>query len=378
MRITNIEAFVVKLPAIQDDVDGTQDDLIVRVDTDEGITGWGEVDSSPAVAKAAIDTSPSHGISRGLKELLVGRDPLLIDQLWNTMYQKTRYHGRFGPVLHAMSGIDMALWDIAGKVRGEPVHRLLGGCYRTRVKAYASALMPASPAEARERAETFRRMGFGAMKFGWGPIGESFRKDEELFLAVREGAGPDAEIMIDAGQTYDFKRALRIARVLERIGASWLEEPLDADDLQGYARLSAASPVPIAAGEAESGPAAFRRLIEQGRIDIVQPDLSRAGGFTAARQIAQTAHAHRCRCIPHSFKSNVLLAASLHFCASTETADLLEFPMTDSAIRHQLTLGNLPMRDGFVEVPQRPGLGIEVDPEFLRMFSDEGSYAANR
>jgi L-alanine-DL-glutamate epimerase-like enolase superfamily enzyme len=317
-----------------------------------------------------VDAEMSHGICYGLRETLLGLDPLLPEQLWREMYRKTRYYGRFGPVIHAMSGVDMALWDIAGKARREPVHRLLGACYRDRVKAYASTLMPPTPETTFERACELRNAGFRGMKFGWGPIGQSPDLDRELFNAVRAGAGDDAEIMIDAGQCYDWRQAVRASEVLAEIGASWLEEPLDPDDLDGYARLAPRSAVPIAAGEAESGFAAFRRLVQEGQVDIVQPDLSRAGGFTEARRIAHLAESHGRRCVPHAFKSNLLLAATLHFCAATQSACLVEFSVSCSTIRRELALPDLPMVDGYVSVPLAPGLGVEVNPgvlESLRM-----------
>jgi L-alanine-DL-glutamate epimerase-like enolase superfamily enzyme len=365
MKITGVDAIILRLPVVRDEVDGTQDDVILRVETDEGITGWGEVDSSPTVIKAVVDAEMSHGLSYGLREILLGLDPLAPEEAWREMYRKTRYYGRFGPVLHAMSGVDLALWDIAGKARGAPVHRLLGACERDRVKAYASALMPPTPAQARGRARELREAGFLAMKFGWGPIGKSPALDRELFHAVRQGAGPEAEIMIDAGQAYVWAEAVLASEALADLGVSFLEEPLDADDLEGYCRLSRESRVPIAAGEAESGLAAFRRLLEQANVDIVQPDLSRCGGFSEARRIARLAASRGRRALPHAFKSNILLAASLHFCATTPSADRMEFSMSTSPIRRRLTVTDLPMVDGYLEVPRGAGLGVDVNLDLL-------------
>ena len=366
MKITKVEAIILRLPIITADVDGTQDDLIIRIETDEGVTGYGEVDSSPDSIKAIVDARSSHGICYGLRELLLGQDPLHIEQLWRTMYQKTSYYGRFGPVLHAMSGVDLALWDIAGKVRGAPLYQMFGACYRKRVMAYASSLMPETPEAARALAREFRAAGFQAMKFGWGPIGQNLEFDYELFQAVREGAGPGTRIMIDAGQAYTWKQAARVCEWLSDLDTTWLEEPLDPDDLEGYAHLAGASRVAIAAGEAESGFRAFERIVLQGRIDIVQPDLSRCGGFTEARKIAHLAEMHRRRCLPHAFKSNILLAASLQFCAATPNADMLEFSMSNSPIRRKMTLEEFRVIDGHVEVPERPGLGVTLNPDLLR------------
>jgi L-alanine-DL-glutamate epimerase-like enolase superfamily enzyme len=369
MRITNVEAIVLRLAVVRDEVDGTQDDVLIRVETDERLTGWGEVDSSPAVVKAIVEADMSHGLSYGLREILLGLDPLTPEKAWREMYRKTRYYGRFGPVLHAMSGVDMALWDIAGKTHGVPVHQLLGDRQRERVKAYASTQMPGTPLAACARARELSESGFRAMKFGWGPIGRSPQLDQELFCAVREGAGAEAELMIDGGQAYDLAGARRASEMLAEVGAAFLEEPLDPDDLEGYYRLCRESRVPIAAGEAESGLPAFRRLIEQANVDIVQPDLSRCGGFTEARRIAQLAESSGRQTLPHAFKSNVLLAASLHFCASTASADLVEFSMSASPIRRHLTVNDLPIVDGYIDAPLGPGLGVEVNADLLQELS---------
>jgi len=371
MKIDSVGAIPLRLQAVNDSVDGTQDNLLIRIETDEGVVGYGEVDSSPGVIAAVVEASMSHGISYGLRDILVGRNPLHIAQLWDEMYRKTVYHGRSGPVLHAMSGVEMALWDIAGKIRGEPIHQMLGARYREKVLAYASTLMPDDAGAAQDLAAEFKDLGFRAMKFGWGPIGRSQTLDRELFEAVRQGAGPNARIMIDAGQVYRLKDALRTAELLQDLDMYWLEEPLNPEDLDGYARLSQSVDIAIAAGEAESGLGAFRRLIDLGMVDIIQPDLSRAGGILLSRTVAQMAEQSNRRVIPHAFKSNLLLAASLHFCAATRDSDMIEYSMSTSPIRRRLTRERLPVVDGYVDVPTAPGLGVEVDLEVLRELMSE-------
>jgi L-rhamnonate dehydratase len=170
MKITKIEPIVLRLPKVTEAVDGTQDDLLIRIETDEGIYGWGEVDSSPEVARAVVQAPISHGIARGLGQVLIGRDPFDIEQLWESMYRATIYYGREAVVIHAISGVDMALWDILGKAVGKPVHKLLGGTYRSKARAYASLLMPETPAEAERLARDCVAQGFSAMKFGWGRL----------------------------------------------------------------------------------------------------------------------------------------------------------------------------------------------------------------
>lgn len=367
MKITDISAIMLRLPNVTEDIDGTQDDLLIRIDTDEGLVGWGEVDSSPEVAAAVITARASHGICHGLREVLLGRDPFEIEELWNLMYQKTSYYGRQGVVLHAMSGVDMALWDIVGKALGKPLHKLLGGRYRARVRAYASALMPATPLEAERRAHEFVAQGFTAMKFGWGPLGLNDDHDIELIAATRSGAG-NADLMIDIGQRYTTKQAIRIAGRAEKYRLRWLEEPLAPDDAAGYRRLAEGVSMDIAAGESESGRRAFQRLIEEYRLDVLQPDVSRAGGLTETRKIATLAQDSHTQLVPHAFKTGILLSACLHLIAALPDTELLEYSVTNSPLRNDLLLNPISPVQGYVKVPEGPGLGIEVNPEIIARY----------
>lgn len=361
MKITKVEPLILRLPNVTEAVDGTQDDLLIRIETDEGIYGWGEVDSSPEVARAVVEAPRSHGIAHGLRQVLIGRDPFDVEQLWHEMYRATIYYGREAVVIHAMSGVDIALWDILGKATGKPVHKLLGGSYRSRARAYASVLMPETAAEAERMARDYVAQGFTAMKFGWGPLGQDEGRDVELIAAARSGAG-DARLMIDIGQRYTVKQAIRIAERVEPYKLHWMEEPLPPDDFDGYCRLTGAVRLAIAAGEAESGRRAFRRLIEDCRIDVVQPDISRAGGLTETRKIGVVADDANIGLVPHAFKTGILLAACLHLIAALPNTELLEFSLADSPLRRDLLTEPFRVMDGHVQVPEKPGLGIEVNP----------------
>jgi len=367
MKITKVEAIVLRLPVVTEAVDGTQDDLLIKVETDEGISGWGEVDSSPEVARAVVEAPTSHGISHGLREVLMGRDPFDVEELWELMYRKTIYYGRQAVVIHAMSGVDMALWDIRGKATGLPVHKLLGGSFRAKARAYASVLMPETPAETERLARDHVARGFTAMKFGWGPLGRDAGLDVELIAAARSGAG-DADLMIDIGHQYTAKQAIRMAKRLEPYRLNWLEEPLPPDDYDGYRELTRSVSVDIAAGEEESGRRAFRKLIEYCRIDIVQPDISRAGGLTETRKIATLAEDANVRLVPHAFKTGILLAACLHLIATLPRTELLEFSLAESPLRRDLLVEPFRVLDGYVAVPEKPGLGIEVNPEVITKY----------
>jgi L-alanine-DL-glutamate epimerase-like enolase superfamily enzyme len=370
MKITDVETIYLKLPDLDASrCDGTQDTLIIRIHTDEGITGLGEVDSSPLVAKAVVEAPQSHSIATGLKTLLIGENPLEIERLWEKMYRGSIYYGRYGPAIHAMSGVDMALWDIAGKAMNRPVSELLGGVFNRKLKAYASELMPETVEEAARMAEDYAKRGFKAIKFGWGPIGRDAKHDEAQIRAIRQSVGDDVDIMIDAGLAWDLKGALKMAEVYEKYGVYWLEEPLQPDDLAGYRELADRTNLYIACGEQESGRLAFQRLLDEGHVDIIQPDLGRCGGLTEAKKIAYMAYDRRKKVVPHAFKTGVLLAASTHFAAAIPNGFMIEYTVTGSPLVSDLARRHVEFKDGYVTVPlDRPGLGVELDEDVVNKY----------
>src|ERR671928_1053604 len=249
MKITRVEAIPLRLPDVNERCDGSQETLVVKVHTDAGITGIGEVDSSSLVARAIIEAPLSHKICRGLAECVVGQDPFEIEKLVHRMYEGTIFFGRQGAVIQAMSGVEIALWDLAGKATGRPVYQLLGGGFRKTFRAYASILFGDTPAETERIGRELVGQGYRAVKFGWGPMGQSEASDLAHVRAARQGLGPDVELMVDAGLCWDTATAIRRAKQFEQFNLTWLEEPLHPDNVQGYARLGAQSPVRIAAGE---------------------------------------------------------------------------------------------------------------------------------
>ena len=368
MKITNVSAIMLRLSQISAAADGTQDDLLIKVETDEGVIGFGEVDTAPFVGKAIVDAYMSHGTCYGLREVIVGMDPFDHEQIWRQMWEKTYYYGRFGPVIHVMSGIDMALWDIMGKATDKPVHKLLGGSYATRVRPYASALMPDTVDGVKALVSKHVTEGFTAIKLGWGPLGYDVKYDALLVETARKAAGEDVEIMIDIGKRYRLREAIYAAKAMEQQNIYWLEEPLPAEDLEGYRRLTEISPVRIATGEEESGRRAFARLINETHIDVVQPDMSRCGGLTEAKKIATLAEDANILCVPHAFKTGVLVAASIHFVAAFPHAPFLEFSVTESGIRKELLKVPFMLKDGFIDVPEVPGLGVDIHPEVIKKY----------
>jgi len=366
VRITDVEPIVLRLDRIDTTrADGTQDAFLVRVHTDEGVVGLGEADTSPYVARTMVEMPSSHSIARGLRELLVGEDPLQIDRLWQLMFLGSDHYGRAGAALHTISAIDMALWDLAGRVAGRPVSELLGGRRVDRVPVYASEVMPESPQEVQRIADRAVAAGYTALKLGWGPLGQDLDRDAELVRTARAAVGADRSLMLDGGRAYTVKRALELLRKLEDVGLYWLEEPLAPDDLDGYRRLSHAAAVRIAAGEADAGPAAFRALVERGHLDVLQPDLGRCGGFTVAGQIAQLQRAGAVEIVPHCFSTGVLVAASLHFAATLDRPTWSEYSVADSPLVAGILASPFELRDGALAVPTAPGLGIELDEDMV-------------
>jgi L-alanine-DL-glutamate epimerase-like enolase superfamily enzyme len=276
------------------------------------------------------------------------------------MRSATNFYARAGLGVHAMAGIDMALWDLAGKALKQPIYQLLGGPFQTRFRAYASVLFEDTPAATGEAARRWVDRGFTAVKFGWGPMGRDEATDVALIREARRGLGERPDLMIDAGQCFDARTAMRRAQQFLEFRPFWLEEMLQPDDITGYRMLSASSPTPIAGGESDSKLEEFVRLLDEGGLDWVQPDPARCGISTmlAVGRAAQARHRHVCN---HSFKSALTVAASLHVMAALPDIDVVEFCMTDSPLRHELTRERFEVRDGYVKVSDAPGLGVTVD-----------------
>jgi L-alanine-DL-glutamate epimerase-like enolase superfamily enzyme len=347
--------------------------LIVEIETDGGIVGIGEAGVGGGVTATVIE--------KDLAPLLVGEDPLLIEYLWQKMFARTRQYGRRGLVMQAISGIDIALWDIAGKVAKLPVYRLLGAC-RDRVEAYASGGFyqeGKSAADLAGEAEGYRARGFRGMKMkiGRNPstqthlrqlIGQAefceVEPEEDLarVAAVRQALGPRAKLMVDVNCAWSPAVAIEMGRAMEPHKLYWIEEPVATDDIDGSAKVADALATPIAGYETEVGLYGFRQLIDRGAVDIVQPDIAWSGGFSEGRRVAAYAQAHHRMVAPHAFAGAVLLVASLHFAAAIPNGLLLEWDQNPNALRDELLKEPLRLEpDGTVKLPERPGLGIELD-----------------
>jgi L-alanine-DL-glutamate epimerase-like enolase superfamily enzyme len=347
--------------------------LLVEVETDSGITGIGEAGLGGGATATVIE--------KDLAPLLVGEDPLMIEGLWQRMFARTRQYGRRGVVMQAMSGIDIALWDIAGKVAKLPVYQLLGAC-RDRVEAYASGgfYQEGKGVDGiAGEAEGYRARGFRGMKMkiGRNPSTQTHLRElignkgfcevdpsEDLarVAAVREALGSHSKLMVDVNCAWSPAFAIEMGRAMEPYNLYWIEEPVATDDIEGSARVADALATPIAGYETEVGLYGFRELISRGAVDIVQLDVAWSGGFSEGRRIAAYAQAHHRMVAPHAFAGAVLLVASLHFAAAIPNGLVLEWDQNPNPIRDELLKEPLRLEsDGTVKVPERPGLGIELD-----------------
>ena len=366
MKITGVTTHVL----VANDVNvgatsSAQDAFVVELQTDAGITGIGESDVNPWIARACIEARGTHTMGQSLADMLIDANPLDPTALWQRLYDGSAMNGRRGALIHALGAIDIALWDIAGKAAGRPITDMLGGRRIADVPVYASEVMPETVDDVRRIAERAASDGYPALKLGWGPLGRDPDHDVALVRAARETLGPARTLMLDGGRAYSVKSALQLLQRIEEHDLYWFEEALAPDDLGGYRRLSDATTVRIAAGEADATLPPFRALVEQGHVDVLQPDLARCGGFTVARQIALLERSSAVQIVPHCFSTAVLVAASLHFVATLDRPTWSEFSVADSTLVNGILREPFRLQNGRLSVPTGPGLGIELDDELI-------------
>ncbi|MDP1868851.1 MAG: mandelate racemase/muconate lactonizing enzyme family protein [Bradyrhizobium sp.] len=350
----------------------TRTAMVVEIETDDGMVGWGECYGPARITAAVV---------QAIAPWLIGEDPLRTEFLWQIIYARLRDHGQKGAVIEGLSGIDIALWDIKGKHFGVPVHRLLGGPLRSEVQAYATGLYRRKSGDPlkylAEEAVGYVAEGFKAVKL---KVGFGVAEDAAVTRAVREAIGPDVALMVDANHAYDAVAAIRLGRMIEPYDIGWFEEPVPPEDVAGYREVKAALSIPIAGGECEFTRFGFRDLLASRAIDIVQPDTCAAGGLSECKKIADIAEAFGVRYNPHVWGTGIAIAASLQLLAVLPSQTphslaplepMLEFDRTEHPIRQSLLLQPIEHVKGIVQVPGGPGLGIDVDRDMLARFAIE-------
>jgi len=367
MKITNVEALYLSLPEIQARTSSCQDALLVKISTDAGITGWGEVDGGPTVVKAIIEAPYSHTLVNGLRNLLMGEDPMDTGRLWDKMYQATIYYGRGGAVTQAMAGCDIALWDIKGKALKQPIVNLLGGAMRDKMRVYSSNMFQFTVDETVARAKRAIDTGHTGVKFGWEPFGRDEATDLKYVEAIRKAIGDKNDFMLDVGLVWDAKTTIRRAKLFEPYKLFWIEEPLHPDDYTGYAKVSRTCIQHIAAGEEECTVVGYERLIDEGGIDIVQIDLTRCG-FTQSMRIAAHAASQGRKVCNHNFTTDINTAASLHFLCAIENALVMEYCVEPTEIAQKMAKKPVLIKDGYAHLPSEPGLGVEPDEKIIEKY----------
>jgi D-galactarolactone cycloisomerase len=351
---------------------------LVEVVTDEGLRGYGEAfgGGNVALANKAI-------VEQVIGPLIRGMDPLDREVIWHKVYNLLRDHGQKGMPLQALSGVDIALWDIAGKIQGQPLYKVLGGAFRDRIPAYGYGMMlQRVPDLAGRFAEESRRIAAGGfkaikMKIGLGP-----RPDTKLVEAVRRAVGPEIQLMVDANHCYTAREAIPLGRELERLNVFWFEEPVAPEDHQGYRDLCLALDMNIAGGEAEFTRWGFRQLVEGRCVDVLQPETCGLGGITEYLKVLALAHSHFVPVVNHVWGSAVAVAMNLHLLAAMPdlpggahpVQPMLEYDTTPNRFREELLkeplniLTQVKQNDGWVSLPKGPGLGVEINIDFVRAF----------
>jgi L-alanine-DL-glutamate epimerase-like enolase superfamily enzyme len=380
MKIQRIECLQLRSPhATPDDCDGAVDTAVIRITADNGVYGLGETDAPPNAVAALLETPTAHIWSRSVRDILLGKNPLEVESLWDQLYEGTIYHGRRGLGILLMSAIDIALHDLRGKILGLPVFQVLGGAARSEVIPYAT-LFPSMPLGRSwqemqglcfsliDKALT---LGFRAMKMEM--LFYDLVSDRELLQFIhecRKRAGEEREFMIDVGYRWkNFNDALWVLRRVEDDKLFFVETPVHTDDLEGLARLADSTTTPVAVGEFLQTRHEFRELMDRGHCDVIQPDLGRVGGMTEALRSAKMAAERGLYCVPHAWKTGLTVAATRHFgavvpnCPCTELFHQDLFP---SYLRSRLAKTEIELREGKWALPSEPGIGVDLDMQIVQ------------
>jgi L-alanine-DL-glutamate epimerase-like enolase superfamily enzyme len=384
MRISEVEAILLRgdqtygaAAGAEEAVDNGDWQLIVRVATDEGLTGWSDVETL-APAAAAIISGQGMAILgfKTLSELLIGENPLDVEAIWDKLFVGSAYYGRRGVAMHCISAIDNCLWSIRAEAAGMSLARLLGARRRDRITAYASTLFRSTPEGMAEATRGYVEKGYRAVKFGWGVFGQDSGRDRELVAAAREALGPDRDLLIDPGwypagwtkpgPMRSRRDAVELCRWLADYKVGWVEDFIHPERFDEYAYVRERSAVPVAAGEQVATFWDFERFIGSQCVDVIQPDLSRCGGITVAKQVAELADRAGIDLVPHSWLTHLLTGYSLQLIATLPRARYVEFNVSQSGLTRGIAQAPFTLaEDGTIAIPDTPGIGVSVDRDFI-------------
>ncbi|WP_452228482.1 MULTISPECIES: mandelate racemase/muconate lactonizing enzyme family protein [unclassified Lacinutrix] len=344
---------------------------IVKVTASNGQVGWGEGYGPAAILEAGIQF---------LKPLVIGQNPLENEVIWSTMYRKTLDYARRGVLVASISAIDIALWDLKGKILNLPISTLLGGAHRKKIKPYATGLYftdPDNPSRDFEKeVALYKSQGFKAIKM---KVGLGVQEDFENIKKIRGLMGDDMQLMIDSNHAYTLKEAKALCQKVEQFDISWFEEPVSPEYYEQYNELRNSTSIPIAGGECEYLRFGFQQLLKNKSVDIIQPDICSSGGLTEAKRIAALASTYGVEVVPHTWGTSIGIHVALHFISNLECMPgrmkapdfLIEYDQTENGLRERLTFPKIKMKDGMIEVPTGPGLGLEVDEKVLMEYIDK-------
>ncbi len=342
---------------------------VVKITASNGQYGWGEGYGPATVLEAGIKL---------LKPMVIGQNPLENEVIWNIMYRKTLDFARRGVLMASLSAIDIAIWDLKGKILGLPVSTLLGGAHRNKIKPYATGLYFTDHQDFSsgfvDEAKLYVSQGFKAIKM---KVGLGIAEDVKNVKLIRETIGDDIDLMVDSNHAYTLREAIELSHKIEKYNIKWFEEPISPEFYEQYNELRQKTTIPISGGECEYLRFGFNQIIKNKSVDIIQPDICACGGLTEAKRIATLASTNGIDLIPHTWGTAIGLHVALHFISNLESIPgrmyqpefLIEYDRTENGLRDELTFPSIEMNDGMIDVPNRPGLGIDINEEVLERYA---------
>lgn len=367
MKITKVEPIWLRAKGFNEPCEWGEDAFILKIYDDKGNFGVGESDSAPAVLKAMFTQPSTHGSCMGLSEVLIGQDPRNISKIMGDLFEASAYYGRRGAAIHALSAIDIALHDLVGKIYGVSVATLLGGARRDHLNAYATFIPDRNMQNSAKRALELKNEGFKLLKFGGDGFGAKGKFDIDTTRAIRKAIGDDIKLSIDlVGLWKNYGYAKEQYANFAEFNLEWIEEPVPSENMDCYARLSDTLPCKITGGEALATEYEFDEFCKKSRVAIVQPDLTRCGGFLTMKKIENIAISNGCELVPHGFSTQILLHATAQFLASSKTCNLIEYSKSTSPLFN--ICNPLPCEDGIVKINDCVGLGITLNEEIIKKY----------